>query len=193
MRTRRNKVGTNQYRVRRKSYWKRYLFIFGLGFLSVVCFAQYYKNVGAEKAYAESPIISPVSEYLDIKQEIEPTLTPERIATQKEIEAYVKTIFGKDARVAIAISHNECNPANARYPRCILHSDVEYSVGLFQINLYNKDQWIHAGRIPGKSMDDKATWLKDPYNNTLYAYWVFQKSGWHPWSAYTNGNYLNDL
>lgn len=109
------------------------------------------------------------------------------------IEAYMQKIFGPDFRTARAVSHNECNPLNAKYPACILHSDVEYSVGLFQINLYNATQWIHAGRIPGKTMDEKVAWLKDPYNNILYAYWVFKTSGWHPWTAYTSGNYLRDM
>jgi len=114
---------------------------------------------------------------------------------QEEIEAYMKTIFGKDFRVARAVSHNECNPANAKYPACILHSDVEYSVGLFQINLYNSKQWIHAGRIPGKTMEEKVQWLKDPYNNILYAYWLFKASNnsWNAWTAYSSGNYLRSL
>lgn len=124
---------------------------------------------------------------------VTPTPLPTKLEEQAKIEAYMKTIFGADFRVARAISHNECNPANPKYPACVLHSNVEYSVGLFQINLYNSKQWIHAGRIPGETMGEKAEWLKDPFNNTLYAYWVFKKSGWNPWSAYTNGNYLRSM
>lgn len=149
-----------------------------------------------------APLINPVVD-LNPKVEIIKTVEASEIEMptpslppshqQKEIEAYIKTIFGPDAHIAIAVSHNECNPLNSKYPACILHSEVEYSVGLFQINLYNSQQWIHAARIPGSTMEEKAEWLKDPYNNTLYAYWVFKKSGWHPWSAYTSGNYLKDL
>jgi len=119
-----------------------------------------------------------------------PTIMPEK---QKDIENYMRTIFGSDARVAVAISHNECNPSNAKYPECVLYTSAEYSVGVFQINLYNAKQWIHAGRVPGKTMEEKVEWLKNPYNNTLYAYWVFKTSGWDPWTAYTSGNYLRSL
>lgn len=113
--------------------------------------------------------------------------------TQEAIEAYIKKIFTKDAKVAIAVSHGECNPANKTYPACHAKSGIEHSVGIFQINLYNAKQWIHAGRIPGETMEEKIKWLEDPYNNTLYAYWVFTYSGWNPWTAYTSGNYKRYL
>lgn len=113
--------------------------------------------------------------------------------TQEAIEAYIKKIFTKDAKVAIAVSHGECNPANKTYPACHAKSSIEHSVGIFQINLYNKDHWVHAGRIPGETMEEKIKWLEDPYNNTLYAYWIYSTSGWNPWSAYTNGGYKKYL
>lgn len=113
--------------------------------------------------------------------------------TREEIEAYVRKIFGKDANIALAVSHHECGYTNKNYPKCHLKSGVEHSVGLFQINLYNSKQWIHAGRIPGVTMEEKVVWLENPFNNTLYAYWVFKTSGWNPWSAYKNGSYLADM
>lgn len=124
-----------------------------------------------------------------------PTIDPqaEKSQLQADIEAYMKTIFGPEFRVARAVSHNECNPANKKYPECVLHTSAEYSVGLFQINLYNAKQWVHAGRIPGSTMEEKVEWLKDPYNNTLYAYWLWSKSTWAPWTAYTSGNYKRSL
>lgn len=111
---------------------------------------------------------------------------------REEIESYVRKIFGKDANVALAVSHHECGYTNKHYPRCHLKSGVEHSVGLFQINLYNSKQWIHAGRIPGVTMEEKVKWLENPFNNTLYAYWVFKTSGFNPWTAYSKGAYLND-
>jgi len=117
----------------------------------------------------------------------------EREATQNEIEAYIRTIFGTDARVAIAVSHNECNPKHRDYPACVLHTKAEYSVGIFQINLYNENHWIHAKKVPGATMDEKIEWLKNPYNNTLIAFKIFSDSGFNPWTAYSSGNYLNDL
>ena len=112
--------------------------------------------------------------------------------TREEIEAYVRKIFGRDANVALAVSHHECGYTHKHYPKCHLKSGVEHSVGLFQINLYNSKQWIHAGRIPGVAMEEKVLWLENPFNNTLYAYWVFKTSGFNPWTAYSKGAYLND-
>lgn len=110
--------------------------------------------------------------------------------TQKEIESYIGVIFGKESKVAIAVSRHECGPTNKDYPRCVNHSDVEYSVGLFQINLYNKDHWVHASKVPGKTMDEKAEWLKDPMNNTLIANKIYKDwNNFNSWSAYTNGSY----
>lgn len=112
---------------------------------------------------------------------------------QSQIERYIKTIFGSDAKVAIAISHNECNPLNKLYPKCNLHTHVENSVGLFQINIESAVAKVHWARIPGETLEQKKEWLENPYNNTLLAYWIYQTSGWNPWSAYTSGNYLNDM
>src|SRR3990167_5881711 len=112
---------------------------------------------------------------------------------QEEIEAYIKTIFGKDAKVAIAVSRNECSPQNPYYPRCAYHTQYEYSVGIFQINLYNANHWIHAKKVPGETMGEKIEWLKDPFHNTLIAYKIFSDSGFTPWVAYTSNAYLKDL
>jgi len=114
--------------------------------------------------------------------------------TQKEIESYVKTIFGKDAKVAIAVSHHECSPSNRSYPACVNKSDIEHSIGLFQINLYNKKHWIHAQKVPGKTMEEKIEWLSDPFNNTLVAYKIFKDwNGFEAWTAYTSNAYLISL
>ena len=147
-------------------------------------------------------IISPVAQAVErgsasvltasYSAELIPEPTPTEY-TQEEIEKYVKTIFGKDSKVAIAISHNECNPANKRYPKCNLKSHVENSVGLFQINIESATAKVHWARIPNDTLEEKKEWLENPYNNTLLAYWIFKTSGWNPWSAYTNGNYLRDM
>lgn len=111
--------------------------------------------------------------------------------TQQEIEAYIKTIFGKDAPTAIGVSHHECFTWDKSYPKCHLKTAAEDSIGLFQINLYNSKQWIHAGRIPGNTIAEKELWLENAFNNTLYAYWVYKTSGWNPWTSYTSGAYLH--
>lgn len=56
----------------------------------------------------------------------------------------------------------------------------DYSVGLFQINLYGK---LAASR-PSEE------WLKVPENNIAYAYTLYKEGGWNVWSAYKTGAYL---
>jgi hypothetical protein len=112
---------------------------------------------------------------------------------QEEIDAYIRTIFGKDAKVAIAVNRVECNPKNKAYPRCVYHTEHEYSVGIFQINLFNKSHAIHAAKVPGKTMDDKIESLKDPFINTLVAHKIFTDSGFQPWAGYTSGRYLDHM
>ncbi len=112
---------------------------------------------------------------------------------KEEIEAYIRMIFKKDQpNVALSVTHMECNPRNPAYPKCHNKSAIEHSVGIFQINLYNAKQWIHAARIPGNTMEEKIQWLENPFNNTLYAYWVYSTSSWDPWTTFTAGTYLND-
>lgn len=122
-----------------------------------------------------------------------PRVSPQGTSEQGAIEDYIRTIFGSDARVAIAIQHNECNPLNKLYPRCRLTSQVEDSVGIFQINLKTPTTKVHFDRVPGNTLEEKVEWLKDPYNNTLMAYWIFKTSGFNPWTTYKNGSYLNNL
>lgn len=128
---------------------------------------------------------------LDHPLNITPTPKPEY--TQEDIENYMRIIFGPQARVAIAIQHDECNPNRPDYPHCVNHSNIEYSIGLMQINLKNKTQMIHFYRVPGNTLEEKIAWLQNPYNNVLFAYWVYSTSGFHPWTTYLNGHYLNNL
>jgi len=113
---------------------------------------------------------------------------------QESVENYIKIIFGSEWRVARAVHYNECGPSHRDYPRnCRLTTGAEDSIGIFQINIQSKDTKIHWSRIPGETLEDKVEWLNDPYNNTLMAYWIFTKSSWYPWSAYTSGRYLDDM
>lgn len=177
------------HRRHRRSYWKAYLWVFANLTLSVIAFALYFRLEGVDRglAFASEIVASPLPLLAEVEEQAQ--VSPEK----DEIEAYIRTIFGKDARVAIAVSHNECSPQHRDYPSCVLHTQAEYSVGIFQINLYNERHWIHAAKVPGETMDQKIEWLKNPYHNTLVAYKIFKDSGFHPWTAYSSGNYLNDL
>jgi len=154
------------------------------------------KVVKVHEAQADEPqnnsfpvtVITPV-------REVGSASLSEQVVTdeQEQIDAYIRTIFGKDAKVAIAVNRVECNPANKQYPKCVYHTDHEYSVGIFQINLFNKTHAIHAAKVPGKTMEEKIESLKNPYINTLVAYKIFTSSGFAPWSGYSSGRYLDHM
>lgn len=152
-------------------------------------------------AYAQilSPLASPsASLAVEGNGSAEPALvvnTPELVqpTQQEEIEKYIKTIFGKDAKTAIAVSRNECGPTNKSYPSCQFKTAHENSIGLFQINIESATTKVHWSRIPGETLDEKVEWLKNPHNNTLMAFWIFTHSGFNPWTAFTSGNYLKDM
>ena len=139
----------------------------------------------ASKAHveAQAPIVSPY---------VAPTPTPaiqDKSFNQADIEAYMKQIFASQFRIARAVQHNECGPTNKAYPGCEFITGREYSCGIFQINLM-----AHWNKVPvGTTFEEKCEYLKNPYNNILVAKSIFADSGWTPWSAYTNGNYLRSL
>lgn len=142
----------------------------------------------------EASLSATLSENDALLKELEAYKAKHPNPTEQEIEAYVKTIFGKDAKVAIEVSHHECWKWDKKYPKCNLKSSVENSVGLFQINLENKNHWVHAARIPGKTIPEKELWLENPLNNTLYAYWLFSRSGnFCAWSGFTKHAYIQEM
>ncbi len=197
----RNAKGSNQYATKKKVR-KDHTFqtlVIGLSFIGLVILGNegiksavhLLENRGIEKAYAEQSIISPVVEASPTPT---PTLSPKQVKEQGEIEDYIRTIFRGDARVAIAVSHNECSPRHPLYPYCDKTiTSKEYSVGIFQINIQSEAGKVHYDRVPGSNLEEKVAWLREPKNNTLVAFWIFKHSGWNPWTAYTSGNYLKDM
>lgn len=186
------KVGSNQY----KSKYKKDVGAHMIGFLYLMILMVALYDISLHPFHAEAQdtkVITapPVAVPAASLRIVDTASTSAEM--QSDIESYIKTIFGRDAKTAIAISHNECNPANKRYPKCNLHTSVENSVGLFQINIESATTKVHWSRIPGDTLVEKKEWLENPYNNTLLAYWIFQTSGWGPWSAYTSGRYLADM
>ena len=125
---------------------------------------------------------------------VEPTKKPTH---DKEHIEYLKTIFGNEWKIAFAVAQNECNSNRKNWPgSCVLSTEKEHSVGWFQINLaqgHGDGAWIHAAKVPGKTIADKEEWLMEPKNNILMAKIIKDRSGWEAWSAYTSGNYKKDL
>lgn len=95
-----------------------------------------------------------------------------------DIENYIESIF--KTKIAIEVQHHECNPKNPSYPRCIKNDAIEYSCGIFQINLR-----YHENYVKGKTLDEKCLNLLDPYYNTLVAFKIYSDSkNFCPWTWY---------
>jgi hypothetical protein len=130
----------------------------------------------------------------------EPTEAPllaasgDLIQEREAIRQYINVIFGSNAKTAYAIALAESGRSykgtRVFKTDAVQLSDYELSVGLFQVNLRSKEAKVHWARVPGQTEDEKIKWLKNPYNNTLFAYWVYSTSGFFPWTTYTNNTYL---
>lgn len=195
------KVGSNQWKKKQRKDVGAYMISFL--YLMILMVALYDISIflaptNSDASDNNTVKVAPIAVPAESMQVVAPVATPAGTfkpepTIQQDVENYVKTIFGKDGKVAVAVSHVECNPANKAYPRCVYHTDREYSVGIFQINLFNKDHMIHAAKVPGKTMEEKIEALKDPYINTLVAYKIYSHSGFNPWAGYTSGRYLTKL
>lgn len=122
--------------------------------------------------------------------------TEDLIEEREAIRRYISTIFGSNAKTAFAIADAESGAVDKKtgqryFKTWAIHSsDAELSIGLFQINLKSKTALVHYNRIPGSTQGEKIEWLKNPYNNVLFAHWVYSTSNFFPWTTYTNNTYL---
>lgn len=153
----------------------------------------YMGNLSVQEENFRKNLVSPLPDSIATKPI--KVYAVENNVTQKEIDEYIRVIFGKDARVALAIQKAECNPQNKQYPYCRNISKIEHSIGIFQINImrHHDGKHIHWNKIPGETLEEKEHFLSDPLNNVLIAYKIYQDSGFEAWSAYTNGSYLQQL
>lgn len=155
---------------------------------SGVVYADEKVNIRVVKSITETVVKSDDSV---VKQVVKESLTvePEENGQKTEIEAYIKTIFGKDAPTAIAIAKAE----SGLRAKANNTSKIETSIGVMQINIKSKTTLVHWARIPGETLEEKIKWLEEPKQNILLSYWIYTKSGFNPWSTYTNGAYLKYL
>lgn len=207
--------GSNQYQLKRKWYHSTY---WNLLILPVVLLIglpiRHYGLQGLAwaneattvKSQVGQPMLSPLPDTskMDRVEEVSPTpaLTQEQDSKVREsgsegLERYIRQVFGEDGDVAVAVSRQECNPANPAYPGCVNHSWLEHSCGMMQINIRDQrnGRAIHADKIPGETDDEKCAWLNDPFNNIRLAKKIYDDWGhsFQPWSAYTSGAYLKEL
>lgn len=150
--------------------------------------------VSVPKVQADEPQNSsfPVTVTTPVREVGSASLSEQAVADEsEEIDAYIRMVFGKDADMAIQVQRHECSPQHKMYPSCRLTSQVEDSVGIFQINIESATTKVHWAKIPGETKQEKVEWLMEPRNNTLMAYFIFSRAGnFCAWTWYKN-NYCN--
>ena len=121
-------------------------------------------NVGGKKAYLENP------------------------RTIDEIKDYIRFKFKDNYQIACMVAYSESLRGNG-----INSSPVEYSVGIFQINLadnYGQGRRIHWNKVPGDTLEEKTAWLQTPKNNVDLAFEMSRGgTDWNQWAGYTSGWY----
>ena len=104
----------------------------------------------------------------------------------------IKEIFGDEWETAYAIAMAESH----MNPDRVHKDDIEWSIGLFQINIRKgngEGAKVHWDKIPGDTGEEKEAWLKVPENNILTAKFIYGSSGFYPWTVFKNGVYLDYL
>lgn len=125
------------------------------------------KPVTVEKREMIAPVIQIVEELPDLEN-----LTP--------IEEYICEKWGAyDCKTALAIARAESKINPEAYN---INTNNTIDVGIFQINS------VHFSK-DGCSLKD----LVDEYKNVDCAYQIWEASGWHPWVAFTNGAFKENL
>lgn len=95
------------------------------------------------------------------------------------VETMIKRTFGKDAAMALAISHAE--NGTRQCDRFHVNNDKSIDAGVFQINS------IHMTK--GYTLKD----LTDCKKNIEIAKQLYDKQGWTPWTTFKNKSYLKFL
>lgn len=94
-------------------------------------------------------------------------------------EEYICYKFGKDCRLALAVSQAE--NGTRQCDRFGVNTNKTIDVGIFQLNtVHLKKGWKLAD-------------LTDCKKNIDYAYEIYQAQGWNPWVAYANQSYKKFL
>lgn len=118
-----------------------------------------------------------------INKEIGDTI-PQKITPKTDIEKKICDVFGSDCPMAIAICKAECGcreNAVGDGSLTFMQDGIEYgkSYGIFQIR-----------HLPGRPSPEQ---LLNADFNIEYAYNLYKRSGFNPWSVFTSGSYLRFL
>lgn len=107
--------------------------------------------------------------------------TPHKVSGDS-VNSLVEKYFGEEKEIALAVMKAESQGDPSRIgDKHLVYADGRYgmSCGLFQIRV-----------LQGRPSCDE---LLDAEFNVKYAYEMYQKSGWHPWSAFKNESYKKYL
>lgn len=188
MNTRRNRIGSNQFKTKRKPHVGLHLLGFIVLMQVLTALYLFYlpkTNIISPYVQANEPVSTPVKteQLIDTaKLEIE---TKEKLV--EDVMSYIKTIFGREGKMAIEVQSHECNPLRKDFPRCEKNDEIEYSCGLWQINLR-----YHAPKVPGDTLREKCDNLKNDWKlSTLIAHKIYSDSkGFWPWTWFKKVGYL---
>lgn len=97
------------------------------------------------------------------------------ISTQIQWIDFLRALAGRNFHVLEKIAWCE----SGFWPEAVNQQTKDY--GIFQINLES-----HRNRIPGKTDEEKISWLKNPYNNIMFGYTLFLEQGISPWNSSYN-------
>jgi hypothetical protein len=154
--------------------------ILGILTLSVIQFNEWSQT---HKLHLQNPIknfikIDPretAAKYPLIKQAVAKEKDPAKMAT----EEYICYVFGKDCKMALAVSQAE--NGTRQCDRFGVNTDKSIDFGVFQINtIHLKKGWTIAQLI-------------DCHKNIDFAYEIYTAQSWQPWVAYQNGSYKQFL
>lgn len=110
---------------------------------------------------------------------------------ENEYQKIIYEVFDDDVQETMyAISQAEHR--GTIDPFAVNSTEIEHSVGLFQINLakdYGNGKHVHWDKVPGENLKEKELWLQNPYNNALIARQIYNGQGLHAWSVYNDGKY----
>lgn len=144
----------------------------GIALLGAIWTGYQTQNSVIEIYAKEKPYFEPISF-------IEPT-----------IEEKILEVFGDEGDLMIAIMKAEHR--GTVNSTAVNSTEVEHSVGLFQINLadgFGNGRHIHWDKVKGETLREKEDWLKVPKNNIAVAKIIRDAQGLSAWSVYLNGLY----
>lgn len=108
---------------------------------------------------------------------VSPVIKPK--AKELTLEEYICRAFGKDCKLALAVSQAE--NGTRQCDRMNVNTNKTVDIGIFQINT------VHLKK--GYTLSD----LIDCKKNVDIAYKIYKQQGFAPWVAYTNKSYRKFL